>query len=267
MKSSSYLVKPGTQVDLTKIDPADVHLAPDGKSAAKKKSAATQERLGELQELLFAGRERKLLIVLQGMDTSGKDGTIRHVMGGFNPQGTRVAAFGKPTTEELDRDYLWRVHRQVPAKGEIVVFNRSHYEDVLVVRVHELVPKSVWKKRYDQINGFEEVLAESGTVILKFFLHISKDEQRARLQARIDDPTKRWKFQHGDLEERKYWGEYRQAYEDALAKTSTAHAPWYIVPADQKWYRNYIIGAVVAEALEVLNLKYPEPRIPDVTVT
>ena len=266
MKSTSYLVKPGTEVDLTKIDPADVHLATDGKSAAKKKSAATQERLGELQELLFAARDRNLLIVLQGMDTSGKDGTIRHVMGGFNPQGTRVAGFGKPTAEELDRDYLWRIHRQVPAKGEIVVFNRSHYEDVLVVRVHELVPKSVWKKRYDQINAFEEVLAESGTVILKFFLHISKDEQRARLQARIDDPTKRWKFQHGDLEERKFWGEYRQAYEDALTKTSTALAPWYIVPADQKWYRNYVIGAVVAEALEALDLRYPEPSIPDVTV-
>jgi PPK2 family polyphosphate:nucleotide phosphotransferase len=145
------------------------------------------------------------------MDTSGKDGTIRHVMGGFNPQGTRVAGFGRPTTEELDHDYLWRVHRQVPGKGEIVVFNRSHYEDVLVVRVHELVPKAVWTKRYEQINAFEQVLAESGTVILKFFLHISKDEQRARLQARIDDPTKRWKFQHGDLEERKLWAEYRRA--------------------------------------------------------
>jgi PPK2 family polyphosphate:nucleotide phosphotransferase len=187
-------------------------------------------------------------------------------MGGFNPQSTRVVAFGRPTTEELAHDYLWRVHRQVPGKGEIVVFNRSHYEDVLVVRVHELVPKSIWGKRYEQINAFEEVLSESGTVILKFFLHISKDEQRARLQARIDDPSKRWKFQHGDLEERKFWAEYRRAYEDALSKTSTEHAPWYIVPADQKWYRNYVVGSVVAGALQDLNLKYPEPDLSDVTV-
>jgi PPK2 family polyphosphate:nucleotide phosphotransferase len=266
MKHSPYLVGPGARVDLTEVDSADTCLAPGGKSEVKKENAAIQERLGELQELLFATRERKLLIVLQGMDTSGKDGTIRHVMGGFNPQGTRVAGFGRPTTEELDHDYLWRVHRQVPGKGEIVVFNRSHYEDVLVVRVHELVPKAVWAKRYEQINAFEQVLAESGTVILKFFLHISKDEQRARLQARIDDPTKRWKFQHGDLEERKLWAEYRRAYEDALSKTSTEHAPWYIVPADQKWYRNFIVGSVVAQALEELKLKYPKPKLSDVTV-
>jgi PPK2 family polyphosphate:nucleotide phosphotransferase len=266
VKNSPYLVSPGARVDLTELDPADVHLAPGGKSAANEKSEVTQKRLGELQELLFAARDRKLLIVLQGMDTSGKDGTIRHVMAGFNPQGTRVVSFGKPTTEELAHDYLWRVHRQVPANGEIVVFNRSHYEDVLVVRVHELVPKRIWKKRYDQINAFEEILAESGTVILKFFLHISKGEQRIRLQARIDDPTKRWKFQHGDLEERKLWAEYRKAYEDAIQKTSTVHAPWYIIPADQKWYRNFLVGTVIADALKSLDLKFPQPDIPDVTV-
>jgi PPK2 family polyphosphate:nucleotide phosphotransferase len=187
-------------------------------------------------------------------------------MGGFNPLGARVAAFGKPTTEELDHDYLWRVHRQVPAKGEVVVFNRSHYEDVLIVRVHDLVPKSVWQKRYQQIVDFEKLLDESGTVVLKFFLHISREEQRARLQARIDDPTKRWKFQYGDLEERKFWDDYQRAYEDALSKTSTQRAPWYVVPADHKWYRDYIIASVVTEALEKLCLKYPEPDLSDVVI-
>lgn len=261
-----YLVRPGQKIHLTKIDPGDVHLLPGGKAEAKSKNAAIQSRLGELQERLFAGHDRKLLVVLQGMDTSGKDGTIRHVMGGFNAQSTRVASFGKPTPEELDHDYLWRIHRQVPGKGEVVVFNRSHYEDVLVVRVHDLVPKAVWRKRYDQINAFEELLVETGTVILKFFLHISKDEQRDRLQARIDEPTKRWKFQHGDLEERKFWDDYQRAYEDALSRTSTDGAPWYVVPANQKWYRNYVVGSVIADALEGLDLKYPQPDLSGVVV-
>jgi PPK2 family polyphosphate:nucleotide phosphotransferase len=261
-----YLVRPGKRVHLEDIDPGDTRLVPGGKAEAKSKTLAIQERLAELQELLFAEHERKVLLVLQGMDTSGKDGTIRHVMGGFNPQGTRVASFGRPTAEELDHDYLWRVHRQVPAKGEVVVFNRSHYEDVLIVRVHDLVPKAVWRKRYDQINAFEEMLVESGTIILKFFLHISRDEQRARLQARIDDPTKRWKFQHGDLEERKLWDDYQRAYEDALSKTSTECAPWYVVPADQKWYRNYVVGSIVVDALEKLDLRYPELDLSDIVI-
>jgi PPK2 family polyphosphate:nucleotide phosphotransferase len=253
----SSLVRPGSKVDLKDIDPDDVHLVPGGRPEAQKKSAVIQERLSELQEMLYAGREHKVLIVLQGMDTSGKDGTIRHVMGGFNPQGTRVVSFGKPSPEELAHDYLWRVHRQVPGKGEVTVFNRSHYEDVLVVRVHSLVPKETWRKRYDHINAFEQMLADEGTLILKFFLHISQEEQRARLQARIDNPKKRWKFQHGDLEERKLWSEYQRAYEDALSKTSTERAPWYIVPANQKWYRNYVVGSILVDALEGLHLKYP----------
>ena len=261
-----YLVRPGRKADLGDYDPDDTSLVPGGKAEAKKKSADFQSRLGRLQELLFAGHDRKLLIVLQGMDTSGKDGTIRHVMSGFNPQGTRIVSFGKPSAEELDHDYLWRVHRQVPAKGEVVVFNRSHYEDVLVARVHGLVPKSVWRKRYDQINAFEQMLFESGTVILKFFLHISKEEQRARLQARVDDPTKRWKFQHGDLEERKLWDEYRRAYEDALSKASTKWASWYVVPANQKWYRNYVVGSIVVDALERLRMKYPKPDLSKISV-
>ena len=261
-----YLVRPGRKVDLSDCDPDDTDLVPEGKAEAKKQSAAIQERLGKLQELLYAGRQWKLLIVLQGMDTSGKDGTIAHVMGGFNPVGTRVISFKKPSPEELDHDYLWRVHRQVPGKGEVVVFNRSHYEDVLVVRVHDLVSKTTWQKRYDHICAFEQMLHDEGSLILKFFLHISKDEQRARLQARLDDPTKRWKFQAGDLDERKLWKDYQRAYEDALSKTSTEWAPWYVVPANQKWYRNYVVGSVIAEKLESLDMKYPEPDLSSVVI-
>jgi PPK2 family polyphosphate:nucleotide phosphotransferase len=263
---NKYLVRPGRKVDLDDLDPDDVHLAPGGKAQTNQKSAGIQQRLAELQELLYAGHEQKLLIVLQGMDTSGKDGTIRHVMGGFNPVGTRVVSFKKPSPEELDHDYLWRVHHQVPGKGEVVVFNRSHYEDVLIVRVHDLVPKDTWRRRYDQINAFEQMLAEEGTVILKFFLHISKEEQRARLEARIADPTKRWKFQPGDLDERDSWKEYQQAYEAALERTSTAWAPWFVVPANQKWYRNYVVGSIVADKLERLHMKYPEPDLSTVVV-
>ena len=263
---NKYRVRPGQRVDLDDYDPDDTRLVPGGKEEAREKNSAIQNRLAELQELLFAGHEWKLLIVLQGMDTSGKDGTIRHVMGGFNPAGTRVASFRKPTIDELDHDYLWRVHRQVPAKGEVVVFNRSHYEDVLVVRVHSLVPKPVWQRRYAQIRCFEQTLSEEGCIILKFFLHISKDEQRKRLQARLDDPTKRWKFQPGDLEERAIWSDYRKAYEAALSKTSTDEAPWYVVPANQKWYRNYIVGSLVVDALERLDMKYPEPDLSNIVI-
>jgi len=263
---NKYRVRPGQRVDLDDYDPDDTHLVPGGKNEARDKNSAIQARLADQQELLYAGHEWKLLVVLQGMDTSGKDGTIRHVMGGFNPSGTRVASFRKPTIDELDHDYLWRVHRQLPGKGEVVVFNRSHYEDVLVVRVHELVPKAVWKRRYDQIRCFEQTQCEEGCVILKFFLHISEDEQRKRLQARIDDPTKRWKFQTGDLEERALWNDYRKAYEAALSKTSTDEAPWYVVPANQKWYRNYIVGSVIAETLERLDMKYPQPDLSNIVI-
>lgn len=262
---NDYRVTGKQKVRLRDYDPDDVRLAP-AKAEAKKKSAALEEKLAEFQELVFAGKEQKVLILLQGMDASGKDGTIRHVMGGFNPQGVRVVSFGKPSAVELDHDYLWRVHQQVPARGEMVVFNRSHYEDVLVVRVHGLVPESDWKKRYEQINDFERMLTETGTLILKFFLHISKDEQRERLQERIDDPTKRWKFQHGDLEERKLWSDYERAYEDALTKCSTDYAPWYVVPANQKWYRNYVVSSIVVDALKRLKMKYPQPDLSNVVV-
>ncbi|HEX6434585.1 MAG TPA: polyphosphate kinase 2 family protein [Gemmatimonadales bacterium] len=261
-----YLVRPGQKVDLDAIDPDETRFAPGGKAETKKQNGTIQSRLAELQELLYAGHEHKLLVILQGMDTSGKDGTIRHVMGGFNPVGTRVVSFKKPTSDELDHDYLWRVHRQVPGKGEVAVFNRSHYEDVLIVRVRELVPKAIWRKRYEQINAFEKMLADEGTVILKFFLHISKEEQRARLEARVANPTKRWKFKHGDLEERELWEDYGKAYEDALEKTSTEWAPWYIVPANQKWYRDFVVGSVLTDRLDGLHMKYPEPDLSAVVV-
>jgi len=261
-----YRIAPGTTVRLRDFDPDDTSLVRGGKEDGREASAKIVERLGELQELLYAEHKRKVLIVLQGMDTSGKDGTIRHVMGGFDAVGVRVASFKKPTQIELDHDFLWRVHAQTPASGEITVFNRSHYEDVLVVRVHDLVPEKVWRKRYEQINVFERMLTENGTLILKFFLHISKGEQKKRLEDRIQDPTKRWKFQGGDLDERKLWNQYVKAYEDALSKTSTVAAPWYVVPANAKWYRNYVVASVIADALEGLKMKYPEPDLSKIVV-
>jgi PPK2 family polyphosphate:nucleotide phosphotransferase len=260
-----YRIKPGKAVSLDDYDPDDTG-GYDDKRDLKKKTEKLVTRLGELQELLYAEHQHKVLIVLQGMDTSGKDGTVRHVMDGFNPQGVRVASFKKPTEPELEHDYLWRVHSQVPAKGEVVVFNRSHYEDVLVVRVHDLVPEAQWRQRYAQINEFERMLTETGTVVLKFFLHISRDEQKKRLEERISDPTKRWKFQHGDIEERKLWNDYQKAYEDALERTSTKWAPWYVVPANAKWYRNHLVASVIADALGELDMKYPEPDLTGVTV-
>jgi len=235
---------------------------PGDKAKTQAATSKLVEKIGELQELLYAEGKQRVLIILQGMDTSGKDGAIRKVLRDVSPQGVRVVSFKKPTEPELAHDYLWRVHAQVPARGELVVFNRSHYEDVLVVRVHSLVPKSVWKKRYEQINAFERMLADEGMTILKFFLHISREEQRERLQARLDDPTKRWKFQHGDLEERKLWPKYMRAYEDVLAKTSKPWAPWQIIPADQKSTRDFIVADAIVKALKGLKMKYPNP--PDV---
>ncbi|HEX7154181.1 MAG TPA: polyphosphate kinase 2 family protein [Thermoanaerobaculia bacterium] len=260
-----YRVAPDSPVKLKDFDPDDTSLIGD-KEAAKEASAKLQERLAALQEVLFAEHRKRVLILLQGMDTSGKDGAIRHVMGGFNPQGTRIESFKAPTEPELERDFLWRVHMKVPANGEIVVFNRSHYEDVLVVRVHDLVPSSVWKPRYQQINDFERMLVESGTLVIKLFLHISKSEQKKRLQARVDDPTKRWKFQHSDLEARKLWSDYQKAYEAVLQKTSTQSAPWWVVPANAKWYRNYLVASIVEQELAKLQMSYPEPDLSGVAI-
>lgn len=255
-------IKPGQKVALRDFDPADTSLAPGGKEKCIRKSARLTERLGKLQELLFAESKHKLLVVLQGMDTSGKDGTIRHVMSGVSPQSVRAVPFKQPTPNEISHDFLWRIHAHTPGNGEIVIFNRSHYEDVLIVRVHNLVPEGVWRKRYDQINEFERMLSENGTTILKFFLHISRGEQRKRLQARLDDPTKRWKFQYGDVHERKRWNDYVLAYQEALEKTSTRWAPWTIVPADKKWFRNWVVARTIVETLESLGMKYPRPKLP-----
>jgi PPK2 family polyphosphate:nucleotide phosphotransferase len=253
-----YLVKPETKVYLSKRDPNDTGDFKGGKEEGLAKLEKLNSKLEALQELLFAEHKHKVLVVLQAMDTGGKDGAIRRVFDRVNPAGVRVASFKAPTPEELDHDYLWRVHKVVPGKGELVVFNRSHYEDVLVVRVHNIVPPEVWGKRFDQINEFERNLAENGTTILKFYLHIDLDEQKDRLQARLDDPTKRWKFRLGDLEERKLWPDYMKAFEDVLSKTSTEYAPWYIIPANRKWFRDLVISTALVDTLEGLKMKYPE---------
>lgn len=252
-----YRVKPDSTIHLTEWDPADKRFFKGDKKDGKKALKKLNKELEHLQELLYAEGKQKVLIVLQAMDTGGKDGTIRHVFDRVNPQGVKVASFKKPTPEELAHDYLWRVHPHTPGKGEIVIFNRSHYEDVLVVRVHELVPESVWRKRYDHINAFEKLLADEGTTILKFYLHIDLDEQKERLQARLDEPEKRWKFAIGDLAERKRWPQYMAAYEEMLEKTSTAYAPWYIIPANRKWYRNIVILQTIVDTLKGLAMAYP----------
>ena len=241
-------VDPGDKVRLAKTDTdRDGGLS---KSAGNERLDALSEQLGELQELLFAAHRHAVLIVLQGMDTSGKDGTIKHVMSHVNPLGCRVEAFKVPTEEELAHDFLWRVHKVTPARGMMTIFNRSHYEDVVVVRVHDLVPKSVWEARYDHIVDFERMLADHGTLILKFFLHISREVQEERLLAREQDPSKAWKLSAADWRERERWDDYMQAYEDAIVRTSTKHAPWHIVPADKKWFRNLAIAEATVEALE-----------------
>jgi PPK2 family polyphosphate:nucleotide phosphotransferase len=252
-----HRVKPGIRVELARRDAGSTAGFRGGKKRAAAELARLSERLEALQELLWAEHRHKVLVVLQGLDASGKDGTIRHVFEGVNPAGVKVAAFKKPTSEELAHDFLWRVHPKVPGHGELVIFNRSHYEDVLVARVMELVPRAVWAPRYEQIVNFEKLLADTGTTILKFFLHIDADEQRERFQARIDDPTKRWKFNPGDLDTRKLWGSYTEAYEDALSRTATDFAPWYVVPANKKWYRNLVVATVLVEALEGLGMTYP----------
>ncbi len=255
-----YRIEPGTLVDLTRWDPADQSALEDDKKTARRELKALNKRLEELQELLYAEGKHKILIVLQAMDSGGKDGTIRHVFDGTNPQGVKVASFKKPTDEERAHDYLWRVHRHTPGSGEVAIFNRSHYEDVLVVRVHNLVPPEIWNRRYDHINAFEQMLADEGTTIVKLYLHISKDEQKERLQARLDVPHKQWKFAKGDLAERERWDEYMEAFEAVLSKTSTAAAPWYVIPANRKWYRNLVISRILVETLENLDMHYPNPE-------
>jgi PPK2 family polyphosphate:nucleotide phosphotransferase len=261
-------VEPGTRVRLAKQDHAMTHGWE--KPAAEAAIERQLGRLADLQDRFWADASRAVLVVLQGIDAAGKDGTIKKVMTAFNPQGSPVTSFKVPSSEELAHDYLWRVHRAVPRKGEIGIFNRSHYEDVLVVRVHDLVPKAVWSKRYEQINAFERHLAANSTTIVKFFLAIDKEEQRERFQARYDDPTKRWKFSMGDLEERARWDDYQAAFDDALTKTSTDAAPWYVIPANRKWFRNLAVATILADTIAELKPTYPPVAAdvpPDLAIT
>lgn len=253
-----YRVVPGAHVQLAHQDPND-----SGPYTRRRDAESDFEdakvRLDQLQERLWAEHRRSLLVVFQAMDTGGKDGVIRGVFSGINPQGCRVSDFKQPSAEELDRDFLWRIHQRVPGRGLIGVFNRSHYEDVLVVRVHQLVAPGVWRQRYGLINDFEHLLSTNGTTILKFFLHISKQEQAERLQKRLDDPAKTWKFSASDARERQYWDDYMAAYEDALSRCSTDAAPWFIVPANRKWYRDVVVARIVADTLARLDPHPPEP--------
>lgn len=255
-----YRVNEGEAAGLASRDPSDQSLFEGDKGAGKATLAKLNKRLEGLQELFYADGRHRFLVVLQATDTGGKDGTISSVFDGVNPLGVKVASFKKPTEAELAHDFLWRVHPHVPSNGEIVIFNRSHYEDVLIVRVHNLVPEERWRRRYQQIVDFERLLIEEGTTIVKFFLHISKDEQRERLQARIDDHQKRWKFSLGDLDERQRWNQYQDAFEEAISRTSTDSSPWYVIPANRKWYRDIVVATILVQTLEALELRFPKPE-------
>ncbi|MGF1596457.1 MAG: polyphosphate kinase 2 family protein [Acidimicrobiales bacterium] len=264
-----FRVKAGSDLDLSAIDTRGTPFwDPDDKTGAAALLLELNDRLTTLQELLWAQGTERVLVVLQAMDAGGKDGTIRRVFEGVNPSGVRVVSFRRPTERELAHDYLWRVHRQVPTDGELVIFNRSHYEDVLVVRVMELAPKKVWKRRFGHIVDFERLLVDEGTTIVKLFLHISRHEQRERLQARLDDPTKNWKFEIGDLAPRERWDDYQQAFQEAISATTTDDAPWYVIPADLKWYRNIIVSEILIQTLDGLGMTYPPspPEIVDVVI-
>lgn len=253
----SYRITGGKKVSLKDFDPDDMGDWKNQKEKALQELARLCKEIGAMQEILYAEHKHKILIVFQAMDTGGKDGVIRSVFSEVNPQGVQVASFKVPSAIELDHDYLWRVHANVPGKGQMTIFNRSHYEDVLVVRVRNLAPEKVWRKRYEHIRDFEKMLADEGVTIIKFFLNISRDEQRERLLERIEIPNKRWKFNPGDLEERKLWDEYMQAYQDALEQTGTDYAPWYVIPANRNWYRNLCVADIVAKQLRDLKMEYP----------
>lgn len=255
-----FIVEPKSKVRLGKIDPgySGKH---ESQEAAREETAKGVERMDLLQYLLYADASQSLLIVLQGLDAAGKDGVIRHLFSGMNPQGTRVFGFKQPTQEELAHDFLWRVHRHSPAKGEVIIYNRSHYEDVLAVRVHKLVPRAVWSRRYELINDFEKILSENRTRILKFFLHISPEEQLERFRQRLDDPARQWKISDSDYAEREFWPKYIEAYEEAIERTSTERAPWYVIPANHKWFRNLAISQIIADAMDDMSLKLPRPRV------
>jgi PPK2 family polyphosphate:nucleotide phosphotransferase len=256
---SRYRVTEGESFDLATHDPDAKTGFDGGKEEGKAALPTMRRKLAELQRRLWAESEQALLVVIQATDTGGKDGTIRHVFTGVNPQGVHVRGFAVPSHRELAHDYLWRIHRETPERGAITIFNRSHYEDVLVVRVHELVAEQQWRKRYRHIREFERLLADEGTRVVKLFLNISKEEQRERLQARLDEPDKNWKFNKGDLADRELWAEYRAAYQDAIAETAAKHAPWYVVPANRKWYRNLVVSSILIRTLEEMNPRFPDP--------
>lgn len=251
-------VEPGADVNLSKFDPDDTADYHD-KEAAQATTRDNLARLDALQQRFYAASSRALLIVLQGIDAGGKDGTIRHVMSGVNPQGCQVTSFKQPSAEEMRHDFLWRIHQAVPARGMFGIFNRSHYEDVLIVRVHKLVPHDVWSARYDQINRFEHFLADNDVTILKFFLYISKDEQKKRFQERLDNPEKNWKVSPADFAERQYWDDYIDAYQDVLNRCSTDWAPWYVIPANHNWFRNLAVSDIICDTLDDMKLEYPKP--------
>ena len=255
-----FIVEPGSKVKLDKIDASYT-----GEHQTREQALPETEqhcgRLRDLQYLMYAEDRRSLLVCLQAMDAGGKDGTIRHVIGAMNPQGCSVHAFKQPSAEEAAHDFLWRVHAACPRRGRAAVFNRSHYEDVLIVRVHHLVPKEMWSRRYDAINAFERQLAENGTHILKFYLHISKDEQLARFRQRLDDPARHWKISEADYAERALWDDYVEAYQDALSRCSTVYAPWFVIPANRKWFRNLAVSQIIADTLAGLGMSFPRPTI------
>ncbi len=252
----ALMVKPGSKIALSDIDPEDTHGV--DKKGAQNILEKNCERLAALQYRLYAEARRAVLVVLQGIDAAGKDGTIKHVMTGLNPQGVTVTPFKVPEGPEKRHDYLWRIHNAVPESGKMGIFNRSHYEDVLVVRVHDLVPKSVWSKRYEQINDFERMLTDSNVTIVKFLLYISKEEQGRRFQERLDDKTKRWKFSPADVKEREYWDQYIEAYDEMLRKCSTNSAPWYVIPSNHKWFRNLAVAQILVDVMQGMKLKFPK---------
>lgn len=255
-----FRVVPGTRVRLREVD-ADFKDRHEAKASAREEITQYTQRLQALQYLLYAEGRRSLLVCLQAMDAGGKDGTIRHVLGAMNPQGCRVHGFKVPTREEVAHDFLWRIHRAAPARGEVAIFNRSHYEDVLVARVHKLVPKKVWKARYAHINHFEQLLVDNDTTIAKFYLHISPEEQLERFRRRLEDPARQWKISAADYQERPYWNEYQAAFEEVFHKCSTEHAPWYVIPANHKWFRNLAVSRILVETLESMDLALPQPTV------
>lgn len=257
LQDHPFRIRPSSEVDLTAIPSTDESLFPVDKKEGEELMKQFAKEIDELQTLLYAESKQRLPIIFQAMDTGGKDGTIRSVFDKMDPQGIRVASFKRPSSLELAHDYLWRIHSQVPQNGQVVIFNRSHYEDILAVRVREIVPESRWARRYDHIVNFEQMLADEGTTIIKFFLNISRDEQKQRLQARLDETDKLWKFNPGDLDDRALWPKFMEAYSDVFSRTSTDAAPWYIIPADRKWYRDLVVADIVIKTLKKLGMQYP----------